>query len=251
MKHERHAVTTAFLINGLRDYKPTPEQVQALSPDYPESLSVVLATWGNGCVELFDQLANISGLVAAVADRCYAAMAEHGEGFPGVFEYEVTEALGTDIAEHLVAPDDAADRSWDYVVQQRLYDRASKFFRQCSDNDVLKAIDAIFDELLPLADRKAMATVEPAPPTLPSVSFRYPLGALVFRRHGYGVEFGTVIAREFACSVLQKQSDAFEVQQVARYEIKLRSGATAVGYENTLFSSADAAVRAIIESNNP
>jgi hypothetical protein len=58
--------------------------------------------WGAGCLELHAELVQYAPMVAALADTLYDQL---DQGAPGVWHYEVTEALGSAIAEWIVLHD--------------------------------------------------------------------------------------------------------------------------------------------------
>lgn len=148
-----NALQAAFLINGLRDYKAPQSMLDAIAnPAQRNSFNVVLDAWGLGCVELFDTLANRSGLVHQLAERSWQILSAAGEdGFPGVFEYDVTEAVGSDIAAGLVhtPAQTRSDEDFELIVQRSLYNRAADFFR-AGGCDCLPALHKAWYEILPL-----------------------------------------------------------------------------------------------------
>lgn len=102
---QQHLITAAFFIEGLHDARP--------APAVPTNYDVLIETWGQGCIELMDELVSYVPLTIQLGN---AAASACDEQYPGVFDYEVSSPFGKwfgeYILEHGYAPSQAEADSW-------------------------------------------------------------------------------------------------------------------------------------------
>ncbi|SFN45376.1 hypothetical protein SAMN05660284_01531 [Formivibrio citricus] len=98
--------------------------------------------WGMGGIELHDRMAELAVLDMQLCEALYQVCAC---GFPGVYTYEVTEALGDAIALHLLSTGQfPTDTEW----QCALGELALEFFQR-GDPEDLPEIRAVLRRFLP------------------------------------------------------------------------------------------------------
>lgn len=101
---------SAFFMEGLRDL------------DY----QAVLDTWGQGCLELVDQMTTQADLLDRLCTNVENALG-HSLSFPGIFEYEVCSEFGTWFGKYVInyktTPSKQNAEAW-------LRDACYKFFTQ-------------------------------------------------------------------------------------------------------------------------
>lgn len=103
--------------------------------------------WGAGGIELHDRMAELAVIDAQLCEALYQAC---DTGFPGVYTYEVTEALGDAIALHLLSTGQfPTDAEW----QCALGELALSFFKQ-GKPEALPAIQTVLCRFLPEWKRK-------------------------------------------------------------------------------------------------
>lgn len=98
--------------------------------------------WGAGGIELHDRMAELAVIDAQLCEALYQAC---DSGFPGVYTYEVTEALGNAIALHLLS---TAQFPTTTEWQCALGELALSFFKQGEPNSS-PAIQAVLGQFLP------------------------------------------------------------------------------------------------------
>ena len=103
------ALTAACLTAGMRDFCTW--NSLGVAYDGPDAERSLLVIWGAGCLELHAELVQYAPMVAALADTLYDQL---DQAAPGVWHYEVTEALGSAIAEWIMLHDGQAP-SLDWV----------------------------------------------------------------------------------------------------------------------------------------
>ncbi|MEM0550198.1 MULTISPECIES: hypothetical protein [Aeromonas] len=69
----------------------------------------LLEAWGNGCVELYGFIGECATLVTQEEEYLTDALNATQEGWPGVFAYEVSEAVATKIRAAISAGDAPSD----------------------------------------------------------------------------------------------------------------------------------------------
>jgi hypothetical protein len=110
------ALSAGFLICGLHDYC----QQAAIPFGHAETSPSLLSLWGQGGLELIGEVTQYAPLVARLADDLYAVL--EGE-FPGIWDEEVSEALGYAMAEWMAThPGQAPASDW---VKARLVSLAA------------------------------------------------------------------------------------------------------------------------------
>ena len=98
--------------------------------------------WGAGGIELHDRMAELAVLDMQLCEALYQASAG---GFPGVYTYEVTEALGNAIAMHLLSTGQfPTEAEW----QCALGELALAFFKR-ADPEGLPEIHVVLRRFLP------------------------------------------------------------------------------------------------------
>ena len=98
--------------------------------------------WGAGGIELHAHMAELAMLDAQLCNALYATTES---GFPGVYAYEVTEALGNAVALHLISTGQfPTDSEWQYTLGELAYG----FFSQGAVEDLL-AVGAVLHLYLP------------------------------------------------------------------------------------------------------
>lgn len=103
--------------------------------------------WGAGGIELHDRMAELAVLDMRLCEALYQAC---DTGFPGVYTYEVTEALGDAIALHLLSTGQfPTDAEW----QCALGELALAFFKH-GEPDTLPAIQTVLGQFLPEWSRR-------------------------------------------------------------------------------------------------
>lgn len=142
------AVHTGFLLNGVNCYChkhleecPQPGHWQGAA------ITVLLDKWDAGELEFMTQLAAFASTVDELCERAYQTLGD--DGFPGAFEYEVTEEVGADIAAYILSTPAWRDEELDMAFQLSLYKHARAFLHQCSEQETKDAIDNLLAELLP------------------------------------------------------------------------------------------------------
>jgi len=112
--------------------------------------------WGQGWIELYFQMADLAMADVRLCDALFTAS---DASFPGVYTYEVTEALGQMIAAHLVSTGDfPTEAEW----QTALGELALTFFeRGHFSDDEMAVLRAVVARQLP----HWQATDESPPPT--------------------------------------------------------------------------------------
>jgi hypothetical protein len=102
------ALTAGFLVTGMRDFCDFGGG--GMLYDRQDGAICLLSVWGQGCLELHATVTQYAPLVAQLADDLFTELAQD---FPGVWDYEVTEALGRAmaawIAEH---PEQTPPPAW-------------------------------------------------------------------------------------------------------------------------------------------
>lgn len=115
------ALAAAGLVMGVRDYCCWGEE--CLPYDAQGEAATLLSVWGLGARQLHAEVAQYALLVAELEALLWS---ELDKGFPGVWHYEVVEALGWSITEWIVRHDGVPpNREW---VTHTLLQLAGKFF---------------------------------------------------------------------------------------------------------------------------
>ncbi|BAK77596.1 hypothetical protein NH8B_2803 [Pseudogulbenkiania sp. NH8B] len=94
------ALTAACLTAGMRDFCSW--NSQGMQYDGTDAEHSLLVIWGQGCLELHAELVQYAPMVAALVDTLYDQL---DQAAPGIWHYEVTEALGGAIAEWIALHD--------------------------------------------------------------------------------------------------------------------------------------------------
>ncbi|MEQ6292241.1 hypothetical protein ACFPAG_16675 [Vogesella sp. GCM10023246] len=116
-------LAAAGLVMGLRDFCSWSEA--RLPYDGQDEVVTLLSVWGQGARELHAELAQYAPLVVQLEAELWAVL---DDGFPGVWHYEVVEALGWAITDWIVTHDGTPpDRAW---VTTSLVTLAGRFFRR-------------------------------------------------------------------------------------------------------------------------
>lgn len=119
------ALTAAGLVMGLRDFCDA-----TLPYDGQDEPVTLLSVWGRGDWELQAELAQYAPQVVQLETELWALL---DSGFPGVWHYEVVEALGWAIADWIVCHDgEAPSRAW---VVTTLVQLAGQFFSRAPPAD--------------------------------------------------------------------------------------------------------------------
>ncbi len=119
------ALTAAGLEMGLRDFCDA-----KLPYDGQEQPVTLLSLWGGGAWELQAELAQHAPLLVQLHTELSAVLEK---GFPGMWHYEVVEALGWAIADWIVQHDgEAPSRAW---VIATLLQLAGEFFTRAPPAD--------------------------------------------------------------------------------------------------------------------
>ena len=119
------ARTAAGLVMGVRDFCDA-----TLPYDGQDQSVTLLSLWGRGAWELHAELAQYARLVVQLEAELWAVLQE---GFPGMWHYEVVEALGWAIADWIVQHDgEAPSRAWVIMTLAQL---AGEFFSRAPPAD--------------------------------------------------------------------------------------------------------------------
>lgn len=91
----------------------------------------LLTAWGEGCVELYEQIGEWATIVTEEENLLSVALDTLDEGWPGVFAYEVTEEVAVKIREALLAgdmPEPKQVREWvrELIIEFCSYDWAEE-----------------------------------------------------------------------------------------------------------------------------
>lgn len=126
MTHELDiARTAAGLVMGVRDFCDA-----TLPYDGQDQPVTLLSLWGRGAWELQAELVQYAPLVLQLEAELWAVL---DSGFPGMWHYEVVEALGWAIADWIVQHDgEAPSRAW---VVMTLAQLAGQFFMRAPTAD--------------------------------------------------------------------------------------------------------------------
>lgn len=119
------ALTAAGLVMGLRDFCDA-----TLPYDGQDQSVTLLSLWGRGAWELQAELAQHARLLVQLHTELSAVLEK---GFPGMWHYEVVEALGWAFANWIIQHDGAPpSREW---VSMTLLQLAGTFFSRAQQED--------------------------------------------------------------------------------------------------------------------
>jgi hypothetical protein len=122
------ALTAGFLITGVRDFCEFSDQ--GVPYDVRGNERCLLAIWGQGCFELHAEITQYAPLVAQLCDELYVQLSD---SFPGMWDYEVTETLGSRIAAWIVEHD--GQRPYPDWVRSQLTLLAVEFLSRADASD--------------------------------------------------------------------------------------------------------------------
>lgn len=86
----------------------------------------VLDHWDNGCYELIDRLTSYAPYACALIEAGYQSVGS----FPGVADYEISEAFGVWFGQEILSTDEAGMDPFAGLCQAKLLDLTMKFFEQ-------------------------------------------------------------------------------------------------------------------------
>lgn len=229
------------LQSGARDWVES----QVLDGAYGEhdnkiAEGILIEAWGHGGIEWRDFLADLAQTVHAVCEAGYALLKD--DGFPGVFEYEVTEEIGSSLARQVLDHGVTDTRTLRQHAEECLYALAREFLHQCALQETKDAIDAMLAEQLPDAHSRQLEADQPTLPTF-TPEFKFEIGDVVYVRWNDGIRRGEVTSRKWLADYSEGASGA-KNEVVTQYEVRLDAGSTCSRTETVMFHTADEAFAA-------
>lgn len=136
----------------------------------------VLDHWDNGCYELIDRLTSYAPYACALIAAGYQSMG----AFPGVADYEISEAFGVWFGQEILGTDEAGMDPVAGLCQAKLLELTTAFFVQGMDDT-----DTGRYERAKLREALADVTVKCEPATLPGAVAQF---VLELDRIGFGTD---------------------------------------------------------------
>jgi hypothetical protein len=136
----------------------------------------VLDHWDNGCYELIDRLTSHAPYACALIAAGYESMG----AFPGVADYEISEAFGVWFGQEILSTDEAGMDPADALCQAKLLELTIAFFEQ----GIADASTADY-ERAKLREALADVPVNCEPATLPGAVAQF---VLELDRIGFGTD---------------------------------------------------------------
>lgn len=93
----------------------------------------LLARWGDGCVELYQEIGEWADVVTKEEEYLSEAIDRYDDGWPGVFAYEVTEEVGMEIRRAILAGHEVCNTR----VQRKTREYIQAFCRNCDNEGVV------------------------------------------------------------------------------------------------------------------
>lgn len=203
--------------------------------------AALVEIWGQGGIEFSQFLADVAVDIDTICRRSYKILSDEEDGFPGVFEYEVNEPVGADIAVWLKENQEYTMDALKALAEDSLLRHARTFLHQCDDMPTRRLLDEALDQALPAAAKRLSDWVEQRDAETQKEASIIEVGAAVFTVVGTTLSHGKVASLVWRTGT----QDGKAPDPAALVHVQLDSGQTQAVTLYSVFPNQAAAVCAL------